>query len=184
MGNTNSPGVQDGDRILARFREADKDYESASEADKPSFFARRHAALMLLLDMHPSTHREVCEVMRVALSELAKDLMHEGPVPSAVLGSLTSCLQAVEDIGISLPSRENVATELRANESVPQEPLVDLDTGATKLDSLAGLLAYLANSSSGRDVQAVFLALLTNVENVRDLISGAADELVDAAPER
>jgi hypothetical protein len=66
------------------------------------------------------------------------------------------------------------------NDAVPSEPLIDLDTGLAKLDSLAGLLTYLANSSDGKEVQPVFFALLTNVETIRDLMSGAADRLVDA----
>ena len=72
---------------------------------------------------------------------------------------------------------------MRASDTVPSDPLVDLDTGVAKLDSLAGLLAYLANNSGGKEAQAVFFALLTNVETIRDLISGTADRLMDADSE-
>ena len=92
-----------------------------------------------------------------------------------------SYLKIIEDIGAPSLHRERVPIELRASDSVPSEPLLALDTGTAKLDSLAGLLAYLANGAGGKELQAVFLALLTNVETVRDLISGAADTLTDAA---
>ena len=180
MGNATSGGAQDGARVLARFREANDAYESATDAERANLFARRHAALMLVLGARPSTHDEICDVMRVALHELTSDLLQDGPVPRAVVNALTNCLQALEDIGA--PTREGgrAAIELRANDSVPSEPLVNLDTGVAKLDSLAGLLAYLANNSGGRDTQAVFLALLTNVETIRDLILSTADRLMDA----
>ena len=181
MGNANSSGAHDGALVLARFREADDAYEAAPDGDKSTFFARRHAALMLVLGISPSAHDEVCEIMRIALDELTKDLLHDGPVPRAVATALSNCLRAIEDIGAPSLHRERLPIELRVSDSVPSEPLLDLDTGTAKLDSLAGLLAYLANGAGGKELQAVFLALLTNVETVRDLISGAADRLTDAA---
>ena len=183
MGNTTSGGAQDGALVLARFREADNAYQAASDAEKPNLFARRHAALMLVLGTHPSSHDEVCDIMRVALHELANDLLQDGPVPRAVVNALTNCLQALEDIGAPSLHRGKVAIELRARDTVPSDSLVDLDTGVAKLDSLAGLLAYLANNSGGKEAQAVFFALLTNVETIRDLISGTADRLTDAGSE-
>ena len=183
MGNTTSGGAQDGARVLARFREANDAYEAATDAERSNLFARRHAALMLVLGTHPSSQDEVCDIMRVALHELANDLLQDGPVPRAVVNALTNCLQALEDIGAPSLHRGKVAIELRANDSVSSEPLVDLDTGVAKLHSLAGLLAYLANNSGGKEAQAVFFALLTNVETIRDLISGAADRLTDADSE-
>lgn len=180
MGNTTSGRAQDGARVLARFREANDAYQVATEAERSSLFARRHAALMLVLGTHPGSHDEVCDVMRVALHELANDLLQDGPVPRAVVNALTNCLQALEDIGAPTLHRGRVAIELRANDSVPPEPIVDLDTGVAKLDSLAGLLAYLANNSGGKEAQAVYFALLTNVETIRDLISSIADRLMDA----
>lgn len=177
MGNANSSSAHDGALVLARFREADDAYEAALEADRPSVFARRHAALMMVLGTHPSSRDEVCEIMRIALDELAKDLMHDGPVPRAVVNALTNCLGAIED---GQPThREKVAIELSADKSIPSEPLVDFEAGVAKLDSLAVLLAYLANNSGGKDVQGVFFALLTNVEGIRDLMSGAVDRLMD-----
>ena len=183
MGNTTSGGAQDGARVLARFREANDAYEAATDAERSNLFARRHAALMLVLGTHPSSHDEVCDIMRVALHELANDLLQDGPVPRAVVNSLTNCLQALEDIGAPSLHRGKVAIELRANDLVLSGPLVDLDTGVAKLDSLAGLLAYLANNSGGKEAQAVFFALLTNVETIRDLISGTADRLMNADSE-
>jgi len=180
MGNTTSGGAQDGARVLARFCEANDAYEAATDAERSNLFARRHAALMLVLGTHPSSHDEVCDIMRVALHELPNDLLQDGPVPRAVVNALTNCLQALEDIGAPSLHRGEVAIELRANDTVPSEPLVDLDAGVGKLDSLAGLLAYLANNSGGKEAQAVFFALLTNVETIRDLISGTADRLMDA----
>ena len=180
MGNTTSGGAQDGAQVLARFREVNDAYEAATDAERSNLFARRHAALMLVLGTHPSSHDEVCDIMRVALHELANDFLQDGPVPRAVVNALTNCLQALEDIGAPSVHRARAAIELRANQSVPPEPLVDLDTGVAKLDSLAGLLAYLANNSGAKETQAVFLALLTNVETIRDLISGTADRLMDA----
>jgi hypothetical protein len=184
MGNANPSGAQDGALVLARFREADAAYEAAPDAERPSLFARRHAALMLVLGTHPNSHDEICDVMRIALDELTKDLLHEGPVPRAVANALANCLQALEDRGAPSLHRVGAPFELHGYDSAPSEPIVDLDTGAAKLDSLAGLLAYLANSSGGRDVQAVFLALLTNVETIRDLISGATERMLGAAPEK
>ena len=183
MGNANSSGAQDGALVLARFRKSNDAYEAATDAERSNLFAQRHAALMLVLDTHPSSHDEVCDIMHIALDELTKDLMHDGPVPRAVANALTNCLRAIEDVGAPSLHRERVAIELRASDSAPSEPLVDLDTGTAKLDSLAGLLAYLANSSGSKEVQAVFFALLTNVETIRDLISGAADRLTDAGSE-
>lgn len=183
MGNAYSSGAQDGALVLARFREANDAYESAADADRSGLFARRHAALMLVLGTHPSSHDEICDIMHIALGELTKDLLQDGPVPRAVVNALTNCLSVLEDIGSQPLHREKLAKELRGTESIPSEPLVDLDAGVAKLDSLAGLLAYLANSSAGRDVQAVFFALLTNVESVRELLSGAADRMMDASPE-
>lgn len=184
MGNVNPSGTQDSALVLARFREADEAYEAAPDAEKSSLFARRHAALMLVLGTHPSSHDEICDVMRIVLDELTKDLLHEGPVPRAVVNALENCLQALEERSAPSLHRVRAAIELHAYDSVPSEPTVDLDTGAAKLDSLAGLLAYLANNSGGRDVQAVFLALLTNVETIRDLISGATERMIGAAPEK
>jgi hypothetical protein len=183
MGNAYSSGAQDGAMVLARFREANGAYESATDAERSGLFARRHAALMLVLGTHPSSHDEVCDIMHIALGELTNDLLQDGPVPRAVVNALTNCLRVLEDISGPPLHREKIAIELRANESVPSEPLVDFDAGVAKLDSLAGLLAYLANSSAGRDVQAVFFALLTNVESIRDLLSGVADRMMDASPE-
>lgn len=183
MGNANSSGVQDGALVLARFREANDAYEAATDAERSNLFARRHSALMLVLGTPPRSHDEVCDIMRVALDELENDLLQDGPVPRAVANALTNCLQALEDIGAPSLHREKVAIELRANDSVPSEPLVDLDTGVAKLDSLAGLLAYLANNSGGKEAQAVFFALLTNVETIRDIISETANRLMDADPE-
>ena len=176
----NNIGARDGALVLARFREADDAYQSASDADKPSFFARRHAALMLVLGTHPSSHDEVCDVMNIAIDELTKDFLHDGPVPRAVMNALMNCLRAIEDFGA--PRRGKIAIE-HANASVPPEPLVDLDAGVAKLDSLATLLAYLANSSGNKEVQGLFFAVLTNVETIRDHISGAADRLMDAERE-
>ena len=184
MGNVNSGSVQDGLPVLARFREANDAYETATDAERSNLFARRHAALMLVLGSHPGSHSEVCDVMRVALDELENDLLQNGPVPRAVVNALNNCLQTLEHIGTPFLRREKAAPiELRANDSVPAEPLVDLDAGVAKLDSLAGLLAYLANNSSGKETQTVFFALLTNVEAIRELISGAADGLLEAGQE-
>lgn len=176
----NSSGAKNGALILARFREIDDAYEAATDAERSSFFARRHAALMLVLGTHPSSHDEICDIMRIALDELKKDLLRDGPMPHAVVNALTNCLRAIEDTAAPPLHREKVAIELRADDPVPSEPLIDLDTGVAKLDSLAGLLTYLANSSDGKEVQPVFFALLTNVETIRDLMSGAADRLVNA----
>jgi hypothetical protein len=183
MGNAVPSGAQGGALLLARFHEADAAYEAAPDAEKPSLFARRHAALMLVLGTHPSSHEEVCDVMRIALDELTKDLLHEGPVPRAVANALTNCLQAIEANNSLFFDQAKVAIELHTNDPAPSEPIIALDAGAAKLDSLAGLLAYLANSSGGRDIQAVFLALLTNVESIRDLVSGATERIVNTAPE-
>jgi len=184
MANGNSSSAQDGALLLARFREADQAYETAPETEKQNYFTRRHAALMLLLGMQPRTQHEICGLLRIAINELSRHVLLDGPVPSAVANALMNCLRAIEEIDVPHLHRERVAIELRVDELAQLKPPVDLESGIAKLDSLAGLLAYLANNSSVKDMQAVFLALLTNVETVRDGIAAAADRLMDDAPAR
>ena len=63
MGNTTSGGAQDGAQVLARFRAANDAYEAATDAERSNLFVRRHAALMLVLGAHPSSHDEVCDII-------------------------------------------------------------------------------------------------------------------------
>jgi len=170
MGNDNASGARDGALLLARFREADAAYEAVPDAEKPKLFARRHAALMLVLGTHPRSRDEVCAVMRIALDELTRDVMLDGPVFRAVANALGNCLQAIED-----DEAADISIEPHVNGSPVSEPSVDLESGVAKLDSFAGLLAYLANNSGGKEMQHVFFALLTNIEAIRDTMSAAAD---------
>lgn len=183
MGNGNSTydGAQDYDLSLSKFHAADAAYEAAPDTEKENYFARRHAALMLVLGIRPRSHDEICEVMRIALDELSKDLMLDGPVPRAVAAALTNCLRAIEGIELASSSRgEKVSIELAATDSAPSEPLMDLDAEIAKLHQFASLLGYLANNSGGKDVQAVFFALMHGVEAIRDAISAAVDKLMPA----
>ena len=87
-----------------------------------NLFARRHAALMLVLGTHPSSHDEVCDIMRVALDELTKDLLHDGPVPRAVVNAL-------DELPASPRRRRRAVSSSRkgchrvARDLVPSEPL-------------------------------------------------------------
>jgi hypothetical protein len=178
-GNSTSDGTQDYVFGLSKFREADAAYEAAPDAEKENYFTRRHAALMLVLGIRPRSHDEICEVMRIALHELAKDLMLDGPVPRAVASALTNCLRAIEGFELASSFRgEKVSIELAATDSAPSEPLVDLDSEIAKLHQFASLLGYLANNSGGKDVQAVFFALMNGVESIRDTLSAAVDRLM------
>jgi len=118
--------------------------------------------------------------MRIALDELAKDLMLDGPVPRAVASALSNCLRAIQSVEweAPIPHGEKGTIEIALADSAPTEPLVDLNSEIDKLDKLAGLLAYLANNSGGKDVQAVFFALTNGVAAIRDTLAAAVDKLM------
>ena len=147
---------------LSKFREVHAAYDAAPDGEKESLFASRHASLMLALGTPPRSHDEVCGLMRVALNELAKDGMFDGPVPRAIATALTNCLRALERAGDKIRIHEAVASPL------PADTPVSLDSEIMKLDRFAGLLGYLAEGSGGKDVQAVFFALMNGVEAIRD----------------
>jgi hypothetical protein len=120
--------------------------------------------------------------MRIALDELAKDLMLEGPVPRAVATALMNCLRAIEDHeSIATGVGEKVGIELAVANSAPSETLVGLDLEIAKLSRFGGLLAYLAGNSGGKDVQPVFFALMDSVETICSSLSVAADRLMPTA---
>ena len=164
MGNGNSTNstVKECAMHLSRFREAHAAYEAASDAEKESLFASRHASLMLALSTPPQSHDEICGLMRIALGELAKNGMFDGPVPRAIATALANCLRAIEFAGDKIRVHEAVASPL------PAETPTNLDSQITKLDRFAGLLRSLAESSGGKDAQAVFFALMNGIEAIRD----------------
>lgn len=178
MGNGNYNGAQECALRISKFREAHAAYEAASDTEKQNYFARRHAALMLLLGAPPQSQDEICEVMRIALDELSKHVMLDGPVPSAVAAALSNCLRAMEH------SEDRVSIEQAVTDSVPPEAFTNLDSEIAKLGELTGLLAYLANNSSGKDEQAVFSALKNGAEAIGAALSTAVDKLMLSAPTR
>jgi hypothetical protein len=185
MGNGNSTGWASSDyaQLLKKFREADAAYQSAPDADKENHFPRRHAALMMVLGTPPRMAGEIAELMGIALEELTRHLMISGPVPEAVVGALTNCLRAIEDVDQAPSIRgEERSIELAATEAAPSDTVMELDCEIGKLDKLAGLLAYLAKSSHGREEEAVFLAVRNGAEAIRDALSSAVDELMLVSP--
>ena|SRR5215813_8618022 len=181
MGNGNSRYSEEQDCALSlsKFREADAAYETAAEDTKENHFARRHAALMLVLGTAPTSPNEIADVMRIALDELTKDLMLDGPVPRAVASALSNCLRAIERSDWEpFPRGEKTRIEIALADSGPPQLLVDLHSEIDKLDKLAGLLTYLANNSGGKDVQAVFFSLTNGVAAIRDTLAATLDKLM------
>jgi hypothetical protein len=185
MGNGNSTGWASSDyaQLLKKFRDADAAYQSAPDADKENHFPRRHAALMMVLGTPPRMAGEIAELMGIALDELTRHFMISGPVPEAVVGALTNCLQAIEDVDHASSIRgEKHSIEVATTEAAPSDTLIGLDCEIGKLDKLAGLLAYLAKNSHGREEEAVFLAVMNGTEAIRDALSSAVDKLMLASP--
>lgn len=105
--------------------------------------------------------------------------MISGPVPEAVVSARTNCLRAIEDVDQASSIRgEKRSIELAATEAVPLDTPMELDCEIGKLGKWAGLLAYLAKSSHGREEEAVFLAVRNGAEAIRDALSSAVDELM------
>lgn len=171
---------------LRKFREADATYAAAPNPEKENHFARRHAALMLVLATPPQSRDEICEVMRIALDELAQDLMVPGPMPEAVAAALANCLRAIEGINPEPTMRDvKVSVEPTAIDSdIPSDAVVDLDLEIAKLDKFASLLAYLAGNATGKREEGAFFALMNGVEAIRDSLSTAVDKLMPASATR
>jgi hypothetical protein len=156
---------------LERFRAANHIYESAPDSEKEMHFARRHAALMLVLTSSPTTRDDICEVLRIALAELEKDLMHDGPLPGAVKACLGTCLAAVAALKWEAPPSERIhaaARPLALDADAPPQPLIDLEGELAKLDNFASLLAYLGRNSSGKLEEGMFLALRNQIEAIKE----------------
>lgn len=184
MGNGNAiyGASQDCAQLLKKFGDADAAYQSAPDAEKENHFPRRHAALMMVLGTLPRARSEIAELMCIALDELAKDLMISGPVPEAVAAALANCLRAIEDVELESPfCGERRSIELAATDGAPSDTLIELDSEISKLGKFAGLLAYLANNSDGKEEQTVFFALMNSAEAIRDALSSAVDKLIPMA---
>lgn len=165
---------------LERFREANRVYEAASDLEKEMHYARRHAALMLVLTSSPKSHDDICEVLRIALAELEKDLMHEGPLPGAVKACLDTCLAGIAALKWeAAPSKGShvASSPLALDVDAPPQPLIDMDSELAKLDSYASLLAYLGRNSTGKLEAGVFLALRNQIEAIRDSLAAALQQL-------
>jgi hypothetical protein len=141
---------------------------------------------MLVLATPPQTRDEICEVMHIALDELAKDLILAGPLPDAVAAALANCLRAIEGINLEHSMREvKVSIEPTAIDSdAPSDIAIDLDREIAKLDKFASLLAYLASNSTGKREEGVFFALMNGAEAIRDSLSTAVDKLMPAGATR
>jgi hypothetical protein len=184
MGNSSSTngGGLDCAQLLQKFHDTDAAYQSASNERKEHHFPRRHAALMMVLGTPPRTRDEICDVMRIALDELAKELMIPGRLPEAVSAALANCHRAIEDLALeSRIGGEKRIVEVAASEPAPSEGFVELDSEIAKLDRFAGLLAYLAKNCGGKDEQPVFFALTNSAEAIRDGLSTAVDKLIPTA---
>lgn len=165
---------------LRKFHEAHATYEAAPDSEKENHFARRHAALMLVLATPPQSRDEICGVMRIALDELAKELMLGGPLPDAVSVALANCLRAIEAISLELSTRDAITESPATDSDAPTDIVIDLDLEIGKLDKFASLLAYLASNSPGKREEGVFFALMNGAEAIRDSLSSAVDKLMPA----
>jgi hypothetical protein len=162
---------------LAKFHEAHRIYETAPDVEKEMHFARRHAALMLVLTSRPKSQDDICEVMRIALDELAKDLMHDGPLPDAVKACLANCLSAVATLEPrplapwvqTTPTSTTLSLELDA----PPHSLIDMEAELAKLDSFTNLLAYIGRNSAGKVEEGLFFSLKYQVDAIRDSLNAA-----------
>lgn len=165
---------------LERYREANRIYESAPDSEKEMHFARRHAALMLVLGSRPKLQDDICEVMRIAVAELEKDLMHEGPLPDAVKACLATCAGAIAACKWeALPSKRMPAAAgpLALDVDAPPQPLIDLESELAKLDSFASLLAYLSRNSGGKLEEGMFVALRNQAEAIKEGLAAALQAL-------
>lgn len=166
---------------LVRFHEAHRIYESAPDAEKEMHYARRHAALMLVLGSKPTAPDDLREVMRIALEELAKDLMHEGPLPDAVRACLGNCYRGIASLKSPTPAAlarsTSTASALSMEADAPPQVWIDMESELAKLENFTGLLGYLGRSSAGKLEEGLFLALKHQIETIKDSLSAALHQV-------
>jgi hypothetical protein len=167
---------------LRRFREANRAYEVALDAEKENHFARRYGALMLVLGTTPQTRDQVCDVMGIALEELAKDLTHDGPLPDAVKACLGNCLRAMQAMKQEPPKAIARASNAPTGFDSDAPPLsfIQMEAEIAKLDSFVGLLTYLGKHNSGKVEGEVFLSLKNSAESIGYALSSAVRKLMPA----